>query len=254
MPPALPRYYSSLPPFRAAFAGGLPILTYHCLGPRPRRVRLKGLYVGTALFGRQLAELRAAGFAAEGLDTALDRQAAGPVVALTFDDGCRNVWEHGLPLLAAHGCHATQYLVADLIGRSSEWQARSGSPAEPLMDEVQVREWLAAGHGIGSHTCSHPWLTRIPEADAREEIHASRRKLEDRFGVPVTDFCYPYGDWNPRVRDLVAAAGYRTAVTTESGVNPAGADLLSLRRFTARYPSRRLKDIWQRWRAAWSRT
>src|SRR2546430_1291032 len=32
----LPPYYTGLAPFRECFAAGLPILTYHKLGPRPR--------------------------------------------------------------------------------------------------------------------------------------------------------------------------------------------------------------------------
>jgi peptidoglycan/xylan/chitin deacetylase (PgdA/CDA1 family) len=250
MTAGLPSYYSALKPFRACFRAGLPILTYHSLGPRPRGARLKGLYLPTALFRRQLAELRAAGFATAPLPRGRLDAPATPQVVLTFDDGCRNVFEHGLPLLAETGFRAVQYLVADLLGRASEWQAREGGVAEPLMDAAQVREWLAAGHGIGSHTCTHPWLTHLPVARAREEITASRKKLEDLFGVPVPDFCYPYGDFDARIRDLVAEAGYQTAVTTLAGVNLPGADLLTLRRFTARYPSRRLKDLWQRWRAA----
>lgn len=252
MGPNLPKYYSALAPFRAVFRRGLPILAYHCLGPRPGGVRLKGLYVGTSLFRRQLAELREVGFTSRPLSAAATPPSpTGPTVVITFDDGCRNVWEHGLPVLREAGFQATQFLVAGLIGRSSEWQARTGSRTEPLMDDSQVREWLAAGHTIGSHTTTHPWLTRIPEAAAREEIRASRKHLEDRFAVAVTDFCYPYGDWNERVLDLVREAGYRTAVTTLAGVNEPGADPLALRRFTARYPSRRLKDVWRRWQAAW---
>ena len=57
-----PHYYSSLPAFAETFQEGVPILTYHKLGPRPARVRLKGLYVGAGLFQRQLEELRDAGF------------------------------------------------------------------------------------------------------------------------------------------------------------------------------------------------
>ncbi len=242
-------YYTTLAPFRDLFRAGLPILTYHSLGPRPRGTRLKGLYLPVRLFHRQLRELRAAGFESAPLPASPAELKAPGRVVLTFDDGCRNVRQHGLPILHATGFRAVQYLVADLIGRTSEWQAREGGVAEPLMDEAEIREWLAAGHRIGSHTCTHPWLTRLPPARVREEISASRRKLEDRFGVPVLDFCYPYGDWNARVRDLVAEAGYRTAVTTEAGVNGPDADWLALRRLTARYASRRLKDLWQRLRA-----
>jgi peptidoglycan/xylan/chitin deacetylase (PgdA/CDA1 family) len=54
---------------------------------------------------------------------------------------------------------------------------------------------------------THPFLTRLSAAQAREEIAGNKKKLEDRFSRPVRHFCFPYGDWNPAVRDLVAAAG-----------------------------------------------
>ena len=60
-------YYSSLRAFRELFQSGIPILTYHKLGPRPRHVRIKGLYVNAALFARQLAELKRASFVTQSL-------------------------------------------------------------------------------------------------------------------------------------------------------------------------------------------
>jgi len=245
----LPEYYTRLAPFAETFLGGQPILTWHHVGPRPRGARLKGLYVSPGLFARQLAELKRAGFHTP----AFARAAAGGAnpernVFLTFDDGFRDVFEHALPILREHGFRAMLFLVGDLLGKPNAWQQRAGDVVEPLMDEAQIREWLAAGHEIGSHTRTHPHLTRLPPEEAREEIVASKKKLEDRFGVAVEHFCYPYGDWNPAVRDLVAAAGYRSACTTEPGVNWDEGSALALRRFTARYPTRRLKAWWTRWR------
>jgi peptidoglycan/xylan/chitin deacetylase (PgdA/CDA1 family) len=111
-----------------------------------------------------------------------------------------------------------------------------------------VRLWLAAGHQIGSHTLTHPWLTRLSGPEAREQIVSSKKALEDFFGLPIRHFCYPYGDWDATVRDLVAEAGYETACTTQAGVNTPGTDRFALKRFTARYPSRNLKALWRRWR------
>lgn len=243
-----PDYYSALAPFRKVFRRGNPILTYHKLGPMPQGARLKGLYLSTKLFTRQLQELREAKFVSGYLE-----ECAGPLrenrIALTFDDGCVNVLHHGLEPLASAGFTAIQFLVADLMGKSNEWDRALGEVSEPMMDVSQVREWIAAGHDIGSHTLSHPWLTRLPASAAREEIAASRKKLEDVFGRPVRHFCYPYGDWNERVRDLVADAGYQTACTTQSGINTAADSPFALKRFTARYPSRNLKAIWRRFRA-----
>jgi peptidoglycan/xylan/chitin deacetylase (PgdA/CDA1 family) len=161
-------------------------------------------------------------------------------VALTFDDGFRNVHEHGLPILARHGFQAIEYLVADLLGGTNTWEQAEGEAPEVLMDESRVREWLAAGHWIGSHTRTHPWLTRLSLEQAREEVGGSKRQLEDRFGVAIEHFCYPYGDWNVSVRDLVIEAGYRTACTVEPGVNTPATSAYELRRFTVRYPSRTL--------------
>ncbi len=237
-------YYSSLPRFRERFEQGNPILTYHKLGPRPRRVRLKGLYLSAGMFRQQLTELQAAGFTSGDLNDYADPARARRIV-VTFDDGYVNVLRHALAPLAATGFRAIQFLPANRLGRCNEWDVALGEAPEAIMDVRQVRAWLAAGHQIGSHTLDHPYLTRISPATAREQIGASKKKLEDLFGVPINHFCYPYGDWNSTVCDMVAAAGYRTACTTAAGLNLPGDSPFQLKRFTARYPTRNWKRIWE---------
>ncbi len=241
---SVPAYYTGLKPFAGLFATGLPMLMYHKLGPRPARVRLKGLYVSGRLFEHQLSELRSAGFSTSACGRPSE-QSGNPDkrVVLTFDDGFANVLTHGLEPLARNKFRAIQFLVADLLGRSNEWEVQQGEVRETLMNAAQVKEWLSAGHAIGSHTLTHPFLTRISREAAREEISASRKKLEDRFGSPVRHFCYPYGDWNPAIRELVLEAGYESACTTEFGVNTARTPAFELRRITARYQSISFKTI-----------
>ena len=238
---ALPEYYSSLAPFRNALNSGRGVLMYHHVGPRPRAARIKGLYVGTELFKRQIAELSNAAFSTPAYNGVLTNCGAGPEVFLSFDDGFCDVFHNAFPVLTQHGFRAIQFVVADLFGKTSEWQIPSGDVPGPLMDGAQIKEWLAAGNEIGSHTLTHPRLTQIPVAQAREEITASKKKLEDQFGRKIHHFCYPYGDYNPAVRELVREAGYRTACTTEFGVNVAGTSPFALKRITARYKSRSLK-------------
>lgn len=245
-----PSTYSELPPFQTLFHDGVPILTWHKLGPRPRGVRLRGMYLGRRLFERQLAELRNAGFTSCTPDELARLPAGNPGrrVVLTFDDGYVNVLRHGLAPLAYYGFKAVQYLVADQINGHNAWDTAQGEAREKLMSRDDVREWLAAGHVIGSHTLSHAFLTQVPERQAREEIGASKKLLEDLFGVAVDHFCYPYGDWNPRVRDWVEEAGYRTAVTNVYGVNQAPQDAFALRRIQTRYRSWGLKALRERLR------
>ena len=243
----LPGVYSSLAPFREAFARQIPILMYHKVGPRLSRVRLKGMYVEPRLFRRQMKELAAAGFTSASPESVFtDPQSQPPKIALTFDDGYRNVLEHALEPMREAKLTAIQFVIPDLIGKRNEWDIAQGEAPEPLMNRAEIARWLAAGHAIGAHTCTHPFLTRIPLQQAREEIISSRRKLEDLFQRPVVHFCYPFGDWNEAVLDVVAEAGFQTAVTTTSGFNSPESGRFSLLRFTARHQSRSLKAIWRR--------
>jgi peptidoglycan/xylan/chitin deacetylase (PgdA/CDA1 family) len=237
------RYYSSLAPFRELFATGAPLLTYHHVGARPRGVRLKGLYVSAKLFAQQMAELKAEGFETVEFGQVKSSKNESGRVFLTFDDGFSDVFENALATLREHGFRAIQFLVSDLLGKASEWQKGSGEVPGKLMDRAQIKDWLAAGQEIGSHTMTHPHLTQISVSQAREELVGSKKKLEDAFGRVVEHFCYPYGDWNPAIRDVVQQAGYKTACTTKFGVNALEADPFTLKRITVRYPSRKLQNL-----------
>jgi peptidoglycan/xylan/chitin deacetylase (PgdA/CDA1 family) len=239
----LPTHYTHLKPFADWFAGGLPILTYHKVGPRPWGARLKGLYASQRLFEKQLQELHGAGYQPASLDLIPQLPAPARSIVLTFDDGFEKVFRHALEPLLRHRFRAVQFLVADRLGALNDWEMAEGEVAEPLMDATQVREWLAAGHEIGSHTRTHPYLTRIGQAQAREEISASKKRLEDLFGRPVRHFCYPYGDYSAEICELVAAAGYTTACTTRAGLNTPSTPRYELHRITVRYPSRSLRRL-----------
>ena len=255
----LPNHYTHLAPFRDFFRTGNPILMYHHVGPRRRGVRIKGLYVSPELFAQQMAELAADGFTTPAFgaatcdhadsfpSTSLGGSNAGQRIFITFDDGFRDVFEHALPVLQQHRFRAIQFLLPELLGKTNEWQLRQGDVIEPLMDPAQVRDWLIAGQEIGAHTLHHFRLTQIPPAQACEEITESKKKLEDLFGVAVEHFCYPYGDWNATVRDLVQEAGYRSACTTAFGINTPATPPFALKRITARYRSRRFGAWLRRW-------
>ena len=86
---------------------------------------------------------------------------------------------------------------------------------------------------LGSHTTSHPILTKIPLAEAEQEIAQSKSWLETTFGRPVEFFSYPNGDagdFNPRIIQSVQQSGYRAAVTLIQGTNKVGADVFQLKR------------------------
>ena len=98
---------------------------------------------------------------------------AKPIV-ITFDDAYANIAEHALPILQSQGFRATVFAVTSLIGRSNEWDTPKFRSL-PLMDAEQIRAWAAAGMEFGSHSCTHPDLTKLTDSELRQEIVRSRR-------------------------------------------------------------------------------
>ena len=212
-------------------AQGTSIFTYHKIGPAPPDSCDPFLYTHPGEFDRQLTKL-----VSHGLKPTRLGERSGPPrdsakrFVVTFDDGFCNVLQHGLAILARHNVPAIQFIVSGFIGKRNEWDIAKGDSAEALMDAAQIKEWLAAGHEIGSHSVTHANLKRLSAAEAREEIFNSKKSLEDTFGLEVRHFCYPFGGWTPTVQDLVAEAGYQTACTTDFGVSDASANPFELRR------------------------
>jgi peptidoglycan/xylan/chitin deacetylase (PgdA/CDA1 family) len=234
---------------RSSFRQGLGVLTYHRLGSPPANSYDPCLYVSPNRFDEQLSALRQAALHPVSLSEATSNGAmrAGEVV-VTFDDGFRSTLDYGYEILVRHKIRAAQFLVAGSLGGKNEWDVRKGDVSEPLMDETAVRDWLAAGHQIGSHSLTHPNLRKIPLNEAREEIFSSRKLLEDKFGIAVEHFCYPYGSYTPQIRDLVGEAGYRTACTTRTGANLPGSSMLELKRFIPVSSAELVGKAWHRLR------
>jgi len=239
-------YFADLAPLRALFASGLPVLCYHKIGPKPSGVKIRSIYLGESLFSRQVTALHAEGFRTVSADRLVESGPASREILFTFDDGSLTVLRHAAEPLAAAGFRAINYLVSDLIGGVNEWDTARGEVPDRLMDEAQIRDWMAAGHEVGAHTRTHPKLSRIAPEKAREEISGSKKSLEDRFGLPIRHFCYPYGDYSPRVREMVEEAGYETAVTVDPGVLRPGTDRFLIPRIGARAHSVNFRNFFKR--------
>jgi peptidoglycan/xylan/chitin deacetylase (PgdA/CDA1 family) len=114
--------------------------------------------------------------------------------------------------------------------------------SRPLTWE-QVDEMRRGGMEFGSHTQSHPVLSRIGAAQLASELSQSKIELESRLGLPVQTLSYPVGMGDAiddRVKQAASAAGYRIACSYECGVNPVPrTDQFDLRRqHVERYVSR----------------
>jgi peptidoglycan/xylan/chitin deacetylase (PgdA/CDA1 family) len=82
----------------------------------------------------------------------------------------------------------------------------------------QVAELARAGVEIGSHSLSHPILTRVSDAVLDEELVASRRALQQRTSLPILGLAYPVGVHDERVQRAAERAGYRYALSLDSPI------------------------------------
>lgn len=215
------------------FSTSLTILMYHKVDRIPPGAKHVGNYVLPEAFESQLAALKRWSYQSIDFDAWLAfRNRSGTLperpLIITFDDGYRSTYDNAWPILRRAGFSATVFLVSDLIGQTNAWDA--GEIQEPLLNDSEIREMHNGGITFGSHTKSHPAMTKISTTQAGLELNESRRSLEKLLGSPVKHFCYPYAKQNPEVRALVRAAGYKSAVIGRGGLNRSWTDPYMLRR------------------------
>jgi peptidoglycan/xylan/chitin deacetylase (PgdA/CDA1 family) len=97
-------------------------------------------------------------------------------------------------------------------------------------DWSTIRAAIGRGIDIGVHSTTHRSLPTLSDAELDDEVLASRSAILDATGTFPEFFAYPYGRWDSRVRARIRTAGYRGAVTLDTGLNRAFADPWSLRR------------------------
>jgi peptidoglycan/xylan/chitin deacetylase (PgdA/CDA1 family) len=83
---------------------------------------------------------------------------------------------------------------------------------------------------IGSHAHTHTPMPKLSAAEIAQELSESRCIIESRLGVAPLWFAYPNGDHHDVSHQAVAAADYRMAVTTETGLVATGDDPMQVRR------------------------
>jgi peptidoglycan/xylan/chitin deacetylase (PgdA/CDA1 family) len=125
-------------------------------------------------------------------------------VLITFDDGGLAYHAYIADRLEALGWRGHCFMPTAMIGRTG------------FLDRRQLRDLHARGHGIGSHSVTHP--TRFSACSWRqmvEEWSVSRRALEDILGAPVVTASVPGGYYATPVAEAASACGIELLFTSE---------------------------------------
>ena len=123
-------------------------------------------------------------------------------LALTYDDGPND--PHTLRLLevlARHNVHATFFLIGRYVRQRPDI----------------VRQVVAAGHIVGNHTFTHPFLALKSAFDIRKEITDCRAAIQDAIGEHSNLFRPPFGNRRPAVLHIARELGLEPIMWNVTG-------------------------------------
>lgn len=206
----------------------LTILGYHHVSHKERELESDKLYISPDSFVNQLKILNEKNYKTKQLSELilLNEDIDNNLYAtLTFDDGYKDFYLNAYPSILKYNFKATLFVIVDKIGQPE------------YCDLNMLREMQKFGIEIGSHTMSHPTLTKLEKKELIYEISHSKEVLEDLLNKEIKSFCYPYGKYNSEIVEIVESSGYEVAVTTNTGINNLPLiNKYELNRVAAEYP------------------
>ena len=188
----------------------VPIILYHRIDYSPTDSRY---YVTPEKFEEQMKLLHDWGYTSITTTMLIDAIIIGVELPprpflLTVDDGNLDNYTNMFPIMQKYGFTGALYIVGNYIG------------AEHYMNKEQILEMYNTGWEVGSHSMNHLDLTKLNGDQLRYEIVGSKETLEEKLGIPVLTFAYPFGLHNDAAHDYVKFAGYIGAMGA-SGYTPA---------------------------------
>ncbi len=180
-----------------------PILLYHHVTDSADKLDSR-YNVSPAVFEEQMKWLYNNGYQTISVTRLAELVRAGgqvperPVV-ITFDDGNLDVFEYAFPAMQKYGFAGTFYIVENYLD------------SQEMISTDQVQQLIQSGWEIGLHSRTHANLTGAG-VDLADEIRLAKLDMEEKLGIAVNSFAYPFGAINPDVIRLTASYGFTSAV------------------------------------------
>ena len=192
------------------------VLVYHGISPAAKATGSR-LLIDPAHLRSHVGYLRRRGCEFRTAEQLIAHADAGPppgTAVLTFDDGWADAVTVVAPLLEELGVRATFYVSP---GRWGAQQPDVDGEAGRLLSKGEAAGLAARGMELGSHSMTHPDLTKLDDAALRHELEASKAAVEQLTGRPCRTFAHPFGLYDARVARAAEDAGYELAFAWEPG-------------------------------------
>ncbi|OEK04732.1 polysaccharide deacetylase family protein [Roseivirga misakiensis] len=129
------------------------------------------------------------------------------VVVITIDDAFKSFYQNGWPLLKKYGFKATLFVNTKTVGSSD------------YMTWEELKEVKAEGIEIANHSHAHPYFMDNFNINAfYSDLIISDAFFRNMLGEIPDGYAYPYGEWHPKMGDLLDSLGYTYAAAQNSGV------------------------------------
>jgi len=171
-------------------------LMYHSLGDHPGNA----YNIDINNFKDQIFWLRSEGYIVEGFHDFIKRRDTNKwpnrYAILSFDDGYKSFLK-AADILNDIGFTATFFITKDWCKNRKNF-----------LSDLEIKE-LASIQEIGSHTVSHPNLTKIPQQSIHYELFESKKWIEDIIQGHTHSLSVPGGSINSKVIKTALEVGYK---------------------------------------------
>jgi peptidoglycan/xylan/chitin deacetylase (PgdA/CDA1 family) len=136
------------------------------------------------------------------------------VACITVDDGYKTFFTNALPLLAKYETPATVFVNSESVGGGT------------YMTWDELRNIYKQGIEIGNHSHSHAYFLNLDEqqrsAAFKKDVLICQQEIHHNLGFYPEVFAYPYGEYDPKMAEIVRELGFKGAAAQNSGVMHAG--------------------------------
>lgn len=119
------------------------------------------------------------------------------LLSITFDDASMSQHDLGLRATRDYGLVGTVFVVTSFAERATN------KADDWYMGWSEILDFRDAGWEIGSHSHTHPHLTKLTAAQVVAEIDTAKSIIEEKTGTAPVSFAPPFGDFDAGTQGLV---------------------------------------------------